>query len=309
MAPNSDDRRDRTPRRLIYLVAVGIDDPRFATMAGWCVESLRQWGRFDGDIRILTDAESAVLLGDLERQAHVVVVDDGLLWDSTHGRNRSERFQMARLNVHHAIDLSAYDTVMYLDVDILAIGDIRPLFEHVTEFRYAREFQPMSGPGYNANLTDEELEQARWRRAINSGTFVAPATELEHCLAVWRAELDRSPSGAAYDQPALNAVILRNEFPSAPLAAMSVGFPLMANFPDHFGDHTIVLHYAGNTDNTVFAMERHLRELRSGSELTIERFDEHHGAAAALAASTNRSPDSDRIVGRSPSASAATRTR
>jgi glycosyltransferase involved in cell wall biosynthesis len=188
---------------------------------------------------------------------------------------------MARLNVHHAIDLSAYDTVMYLDVDILAIRDVAPLFENVTEFRYAREFQPMSGPGYNDSLTDEELEQARWRRAINSGTFVAPASELEHCLTVWRTELDRSPAGATYDQPALNATILRNRFPSAPLAAMSVGFPLMANFPEHFGDHTILLHYAGNTDNAVFAMERHLTELRAGNELTIERFDEHHAAALA----------------------------
>ncbi len=289
MKADSDHEDSRLHRRLIYLAAVGIDDPRFATMARWCVESLRRWGRFDGDIEILTDAASAVLLGDLDRQAHVLIVDDGLLWESTHGRKRSERFQMARLNVHRAIDLAAYDTVMYLDVDILAIRDIRPLFEDVTEFRYAREFQPMSGPGSNDSLTDAELEEARWRRAINSGTFIAPATELEHCLAVWRTELDRSPAGAAYDQPALNAVILRGQFPSAPLASMSVGFPLMANFPEHVGDHTVLLHYAGNTDNAVFAMERQLTEMRSGRDATLERFDARD-AAAARAVSANGGP-------------------
>lgn len=275
-------------RHLIYLVAVSIDDPRFATMARWCVESLRTWGRFDGDIAVLTDAESATLLGDLSSDAEIVVVDERLLWDSTHDRRRSERFQMARLNVHHAIDVSPYETVMYLDADILAIRDVRPLFEEVTEFRYAREFQPMSGPGYNASLTDEELDTARWRRAINSGTYIAPASALSNCLDVWRGELDRSPTGAAYDQPVLNAVILRNRFPSAPLAAMSVGFPLMANFPEHYSDHTTLLHYAGNTDNAVFAMERHLEELRAGLNLTIERFDESDATTALTVARGRR---------------------
>lgn len=283
----SSEERHRTGvgrRDLIYLIAVGIDDPRFADMAQWCVESLRRWGCFDGDIVVLTDAGSAGRLGDLSSDAEVRVVDDGLLWVADHDRKRGERFQMARLNVHRAIDLGRYDTVMYCDVDILAIRDIRPLFEHVREFRYAREFQPMSGPGYNASLTDSELEQARWRRAVNSGTYVAPAADLAQCLAIWRDELDRAPAGAAYDQPALNAVILRERFPSVPMAAMSVGFPLMANFPQHYGDHTLLLHYAGNTDNTVYAMRRHLDELRAGRPLTIELFGERQAAAAADAA-------------------------
>lgn len=275
-------------RHLIYLVAVSIDDPRFTTMARSCVESLRRWGQFDGEIAVLTDEQSATMLGDLSPDAEVVVVDDRLLWDPTHDRRRSERFQMARLNVHRAIDLTRYETVMYVDADILAIRDVRPLLEDVTEFRYAREFQPMSGPGYNASLTDEELETARWRRAINSGTYVAPASALADCLDVWRDELDRSPAGAAYDQPALNAVILRNRFPSAPLAAMSIGFPLMASFPEHYSDHTILLHYAGNTDNAVYAMQRHLGALREGRDLTVERFDEHHAASAAALSVAHR---------------------
>lgn len=259
------------PTNLIYLVAVGIDDQRFVTMAKWCVESLRRWGRFDGDIAILTDKASAAILGDLGMQAEVVVVDEVLLWEEGHDRGRSERFQMARLNVAMVIDLSRYETVMYLDVDILAVKDVRPLFEAVTEFRFAREFVPMSGPGYNANLTDDELEQARWRRAINSGTYVAPAEQLADCLKIWSAELDRVPAGNAYDQPALNAVILRNQFSSAPLAAMSVGFPVMANFVDHYSDSTILLHYAGPTDTATSLMNRHIDDLRADKSLSVER--------------------------------------
>ena len=249
---------------LIYLVAVGIDDTRFITMTSWCVESLRRWGQFDGDVVVLTDAASAELLEGLRAHAEVVVVDEALLWSPDHGRGRGERFQMARLNVAEAIDLTRYETVMYLDVDILAIRDVRLLFEEVTEFRYAREFVPMSAPAYSASLTDEELGEARWRRAINSGTYVAPANELESCLRTWHDTLNRAPDGDAYDQPALNAVILREEFASAPLAAMSVGFPIMANFVDHYSASTILLHYAGPTDIAVRIMDRHINDLRAG---------------------------------------------
>ena len=249
---------------LIYLVAVGVDDARFTTMASWCVESLRRWGQFDGDVVVLTDAASAEMLDNVRSYAQVVVVEEALLWSPDHGRGRGERFQMARLNVAEAIDLARYDTVMYLDVDILATRDVRPLFEGVTEFRYAREFVPMSLPAYNASLTDEELGDARWRRAINSGTYVAPASELESCLTTWHDTLNRAPDGDAYDQPALNAVILREQFASTPLAAMSVGFPIMANFPDHYTASTILLHYAGPTDVAVREMEYHINELRAG---------------------------------------------
>jgi glycosyltransferase involved in cell wall biosynthesis len=259
------------PRNLIYLVAVGIDDQRFVTMAQWCVESLRRWGQFDGDIAILTDAASAELFDGLRKLAEIVAVDEALLWNEDHDRGRSVRFQMARLNVAKVIDLARYETVMYLDVDILAVKDVRPLFEAVTEFRYAREFVPMSLPAYSASLTAEELEEARWRRAINSGTFVAPAAVLGSCLEAWSTELNRSPAGDAYDQPALNAAILRNKFPSAPLAAMSVGFPIMTNFVDHYSDSTILLHYAGPTDAAMSLMERHVGELRAGQPLTIEQ--------------------------------------
>jgi glycosyltransferase involved in cell wall biosynthesis len=260
------------PHNLIYLVAVGIDDRRFVTMAHWCVESLTRWGQFDGDIAILTDATSAELFEGLGTLAEIVAVGEDLLWNEDHDRGRSERFQMARLNVGRVIDLTRYDTVMYLDVDILAVKDVRPLFESVTEFRYAREFVPMSGhPAYSASLTVEELEEARWRRGINSGTFVAPAAVLASCLEAWGDELNRSPPTDAYDQPALNAVILRNKFPSAPLAALSVGFPIMANFVDHYSDSTILLHYAGATDTALFLMERNLRELQTGQPLNSEQ--------------------------------------
>lgn len=254
-------------RNLVYLVAVGVDDPRFTEAVGWCVDSLRRWGRFTGDIIILSDPDSAASLRSLEPDARVVSVDLDQLVSVEHARLRSERFQAARLGVDKVVDLGSYDTVMYLDADILAVREIDPLFEAVTEFRYAREFQPMSGPPFSDSLTDAEYEEARWRRGINSGTYVAPAADLPAMLEVWKAELDRSPGGAGYDQPALNAIVLRGAINAAALPSMSVGFPTLSNFSDHFGSETRLLHYCGAARTKFDLMRADYEWLLAGSDV------------------------------------------
>jgi glycosyltransferase involved in cell wall biosynthesis len=260
---------DHGPTRhdLVYLVAVGVDDPRFAQAVEWCVDSLRHWGRFTGDIAVLSDTDTARSLASLEPDVRIVTLDVEQLVDVAHGRLRHERFQAARLGVHKAIDLDAYDTVMYLDADILAVRDIRPLFESVTEFRYAREFQPMSGPPFSDSLTDAEFAEARWRRGINSGTYVAPASDLPGMLEIWKTELDRSPNGAGYDQPALNAIVLRRAIAAAALPSMAVGFPTLSNFVDHFGSDTRLLHYCGAPHTKFDLMRLDYEWLRAGSAI------------------------------------------
>lgn len=277
-------------RDLVYLVAVGIDDPRFAEAMGWCVDSLRRWGRFAGDIVVLSDTDTARSLASLEPDARIVAIDVDQLMDADHGRQRHERFQAARLGVHNAIDLTAYDTVMYLDADILAVRDIGPLFESVTEFRYAREFQPMSGPPFSDSLTDAEFDEARWRRGINSGTYVAPAAGLPAMLEVWKAELDRSPGGAGYDQPALNAIVLRGAIAAAALPSMAVGFPTLSNFVDHFGPDTRLLHYCGAPHSKFDLMWRDYEWLRAGS--AIEELPSSIPAASQSSPGSQPSPAS-----------------
>ena len=94
---------------------------------------------------------------------------------------------------------------MYLDADVLAVQDINPLFEEVNEFRYSREFQPMSAPAFSDLLTDEEMGRAKWMRGVNSGIYVAPANYLPKCLDKWKAIIDLNPAAYCYDQTALNA--------------------------------------------------------------------------------------------------------
>lgn len=254
---------------LIYLVAVGANDSRFYESVGWCVTSLRRWGGFTDDILVVTDNASA-LRGVINDQANILEVDPELLSDPSHARAERDKYLMARLRVHHHVDLTPYNTVMYVDSDVLAISDVRPLFDRVTEFRYSREFQPMSAPMYNGALSEDELAEAKWVRGINSGIFVCPAADLPTSLDAWKRVLDSEPSADAYDQPALNALVLRKLIPARPMPAFSVAYPLHSDFADHLRPQTPLLHYCGNRRKKFARMKRHFEALESGQPLKTD---------------------------------------
>lgn len=255
---------------LIYLVAVGAADARFYKCIQWCAHSLREWGKFTGDIIILTDNASPELISGVKDYAKVLEIDINALFDPEHQRSDHDKFQVTRLFVYQWIDLSAYKTVMYMDADILAVQDVNPLFNGVNEFRYSREFQPMSAPMFSDLLTDEELLEAKWHRAINSGVYVAPASYLPECLRLWKELLDVNPGVHCYDQTALNAAIFRKIFRAKPLSAFSVGYPALAYFNEHFRPQTQLLHYCGNRRKKFARMQRHYESLLADQPLQVD---------------------------------------
>lgn len=252
------------PRDLAYLVAVGAVEPRFLHAVEWCVTSLRRWGCYAGEIAVITDQPAGALPAAVRAEATVIQVDESRLRDAGHGRSAYDRYLMARLRVHHLLDVAAHDRVLYVDCDVLAIRDVMPLLEGLDAFRYSREFQPMAAPMYNACLTDAELEEARWRRGINSGVYAAPGPYLGECLDRWKALLDSHPRGKGYDQPALNALVLRGLIRARPLPALSVGYPVLPDFAEHFREQTRLLHYCGTADRKFAQMAEHFEDLRSG---------------------------------------------
>jgi len=252
------------PRDLIYLVAIGAVEPRFVQAVEWCVTSLRRWGRYEAELAVITDQPAETLSAAVRAEAMPVSVDESRLRDPGHARSAYDRYLMARLRAHHLIDLAAYDRVMYVDCDVLAIGDVRPLLDGLDVFRYSREFQSMSAPMYSGCLSDAELEEARWRRGINSGVFAAPGPYLGECLDRWKALLDTRPHAQGYDQPALNALVLRGAIRARPLPAFSVAYPVLADFREHFRPQTCLLHYCGNPEKKFRRMAEHFDDLAAG---------------------------------------------
>ena len=251
-------------RTLVYLVAIGILDGRYLTAVRQCVNSLRTHGSYSGDVVVLTDAASASALEERVPSADLVVLEEDFLAAGLDGRPIVDRYRTARLRAHRVLPLSNYDTIMYLDADILAVRSIMPLFQGVDSLRVARQFEPMSNPGFSALFDDDELERARWRRGINSGTYVVPSEQLAAVLEGWWRELDGHPGGPCYDQDGLNALVLRERVLSAPLPSSSVAFPLRANFAAHFSPQTRLLHYCGNADLAFELMDEHAWQLACG---------------------------------------------
>ena len=256
-------------KNLIYLVAIGASDTRFLECISWCVHSLRHWGKFEDEILIITDSATPELKESTKKHAKLLEFPLASLFDPKHERNDYEKFQVTRLLIHHLIDLKVYQNVMYLDADILAVQDIRPLFTNVKEFQYSREFQPMSAPMFSDLLTDEELDQAKWHPAVNSGTFIAPADYLSECLDTWKVILDASPKVHCYDQTALNAAIFRKSFRAKPLPMFAVGYPALAYFDKHYRPQTNLLHYCGNAHKKYSRMWQHYQELLNNEPLQI----------------------------------------
>lgn len=257
------------PRDLVYLVAIGAAEGRFLQAVEWCVTSLRRWGGYAGEVAVITDQAPHALPASVRAEATLVCVDESRLRDPAHARSAHDRYLVARLRVHHLIDLAAYDRVLYVDCDVLAIRDIGPLLAGLDTFRYSREFQPMSAPMYSGCLTDAEMEEARWRRGINSGVFGAPAPYLGECLDRWQALLDTRPHAQAYDQAALNALVLRGLIRARPLPAFSVGYPVLADFAEHFRAQTCLLHYCGNREKKFSRMAAHFDDLAAGRRTRI----------------------------------------
>lgn len=116
---------------LVYMSAFG---KPYQWLAQMLVQSIRVFG-YDGDIVVLTDANCVI------NGARVENIIDGVreqwisnkLSDRALLRNRcgSDRYDYiaARMYIDKFIDVSPYTNFMFLDTDVIATGDIRPIFD------------------------------------------------------------------------------------------------------------------------------------------------------------------------------------
>ncbi len=263
------------PGRLAYLMVIGDVEERLLLAARWCVTSLRRFGRYEDEILIITDKDPSVFCPEVRRDARILFIPEERLWDPSHGRKGYDRYLAARTRIPHFIDVENYENILYLDCDVLVIKEVAHIFDCGDYFRYSREFQPMSAPMFNSCLTEAELMKARWVRGINSGIFCAPGHSFAECMNKWNEEIDSCPGGFGYDQPALNALVLRARIRSRALPAFSVAYPVLPDFAASYRPQTIFLHYCGSRQKKFDRMERHFEELMAGKPLTMNFPDDN----------------------------------
>lgn len=230
---------------LLYLVSIDWGDEEnsdvFEAMTNVCIRTIRNAGQYDGDIILITDKP--------------YLYDDNNLIDytvtpvkecQTYGDVMLHKFMMSQL-----INENNYDSILYLDTDIVAINDINPLFKLPNDnILFAEEF-PINFITNIDFLTEEEREEAKGIPRINAGTFVCDGNVyhdyMERMEYTVRDHIKQGLDPA--DQLPITAMILRDKLEYDNIPHGWVEFPLAAKTvgpPPVITKDTKLLHFIGH---------------------------------------------------------------
>lgn len=227
---------------------------------GWYVQmaisTLRhpKLGNYTGKIVVFTDDPLLILPEDVEKRLFHLPEGDQFYWSLR-----------ARFDAGLLLDHSEYDQIMYCDSDFLFTQDINQLFVAPDKLQVHQEVTPLwRNQWAHAYLTAEEMSDAQisQRPTINAGMWVVPGQMARDFLGKWQAFIDADPfrecvsHNQAPDQSALNAILLREEFPYQVMPYEWVAQPhrARADYPD-----AKMLHFAGKRKD--YEMERRYRAL------------------------------------------------
>ena len=188
---------------LAYLIAAGARRYRWA--AWWAVRALRRLGDFRGEIVVLSDRRY-----EFGEYARCMVVPTAVSPDGA---------KVLKLRAREHIDFAAYQRVLFVDCDIVVARTLEGLMaqarrEHALVA--TDDLRQRVGVGANWRCLDRaEIDANASRLAANSGCFAAPGSALAGWLESWEDVLEASHDrqGPGFDQPGLNACMVREIFP------------------------------------------------------------------------------------------------
>ncbi|MCP1726203.1 hypothetical protein J2T60_000168 [Natronospira proteinivora] len=238
---------------LAYLIAVGHRRYRMAARAA--VESLLGPGGFDGDVVLFSDRPMRVPEG-----VRLVTVSDPVML----AQPKRLKFQIGRY-----VDLAGYRHVMFFDADLVSRG---PVLERVAEplaegaLICTDDIEQTVDQGLCCRcLSEEELKiHGGSSLGVNSGFFAARGELIQDYLSTWEALVDACSDrpGPGFDQPGLNAAMLRAELPVCVVRGL-MWFP--RRDPDQrlcLSDAPLVhFHGAGRRWGRTFRMRAFARQL------------------------------------------------
>ncbi len=204
-------------RTLLYLCSLGAS--RFRSMTELCIRSLRGRGKYAGEILVFTNN------GFRTRDPAVRTerAPDGL--------EKCAMFAF-KAGAGKSIDASRYDKILFMDSDMLAVGDMNPFFEHSDDSLCAMEevgWTRMNKPQCGATLRRREIPAARRRWGINTGLVCTPGKLFRDYMETWESEIwaERAKLKGWFDQSPMNALILRGIVRFKPYPAGWIEMPPM----------------------------------------------------------------------------------
>ena len=270
---------------LIYLLCFG--DPEYRRMTELCIESLRGPGRFTGDIMVCTDGTFTTTRSDVVvyDASHIIddyvrtiqdtaeattvaagAVDNSVAWHEHRvdaaADIRKAAIKAMKPELADVIDHTRYAHIAVMDTDILAIGDVNPIFDLAIDGVLGMLERQLGNTMLAPSCGGELLRPAEYAAAaahigICAGFLCATPSVFRHSMTRWaraiRADARRLNFWA--DQPYFNVLVLRGEIPFQPLPDMWIDNP-----PQY------VLHDAGD-----FALHDELM-LGSGNAVLYDLF-------------------------------------
>jgi hypothetical protein len=178
------------------------------------LDSLRRFGEFDGRVVALSDRPWRAPAG-----VDVHVLD----------RRRLTPPALYKAAIRDVVPLHEYEFVVYLDADVLVRGSLDPFLQRARtrDFVCSDDMGNAVTEGYcGALLTPEERSRAATLPGANGGFFCARGERLNAIFDVWQAIVAtrRPPFRDGFDQPALNAAILRAQI-DADIVPDAMWFP------------------------------------------------------------------------------------
>lgn len=236
---------------LIYLICLGIGEGETAPdvhvdMCQMCIDSIRDQGEYDGEIALVCDRD------EFDRVDFVINLDASWVIDSLND------IGLLRFKVLEPLDIDRYDSIMFLDNDVLALDDINPIFDLPDRNIVISEEYPISqmyvstGSWNNMPfLEDEYVKDAKNNPRINTGIFCMDSDiYLDYCEKIFEYTKECI---AFYDyngveQLPVNAMIIRGELDYQPVPHSWVEFPIASKNvgPSMVTRYTKLMHYVGN---------------------------------------------------------------
>ncbi len=207
-------------KNLVYYTVFG-DDPYYENLRT-SIDSLRDIGNFDGEILVFSDKPV-----DYCGASNIVLPMP----------NSVESIKL-RITCYKHFDFSAYDRVLFLDLDIIACRDINWLFARDEDFTYFSQIDHYFTTGIiNCSYMDgRTLAKHWWKRPINAGQYLLSGRRFDAVMEHWEEVCDRFAHRRVFelnfsfkrvwrDQIALNYLIRTGQLRGAHLDDV-VRFPI-----------------------------------------------------------------------------------
>lgn len=244
-----------TSNNLIYTISYsslpGTDNRkmnRIEDMTKLCIKSIRDLGKYNDDILIFTD--SSTDYDDLD-------VD---IVNFSPQPNNIFNVVIMKARAREYFDSNKYDSIMYMDTDIIAINNINKIFEYSTnQICFGEEFPynlivPVDEAlrPHNPVLTKEESNQLKGVPRINSGLFVCDQSIYDEYMQIFENYMleyqhIKSETGER-DQNYITTAIIREDINYQHLPHGWIEFPTVSSKngpPPIINNKTKFLHFPG----------------------------------------------------------------